>query len=188
MEDQSSIGLDWLGGKRKVPDGFPTPRKIMMVVFWVIVVLLAWWILRVEKQHLGCYTERQNQCVSPFYRIAPVEGDDNVTLLQRVENGIRLPEEGNVWRKTLIISMVISIILVLLVCWRFPSPFEFIICLAVVYVILYSLNNWYQMHVWYRVAEEQLRTVNQLRVNLGYLTPSTKNGVYGPNETTGFEF
>lgn len=166
----------------------PSLKIILQIIFWAIIIFIVIEAFISEKKHMMCYISNQCSCISPYYRVAPQPGDDNVTLLQKTENGIRLPEEGVNWRKTLIISILLAFVGSLVFAKKLPSIPEFIIFVAIAYVILYSIQNWYEMHIWYRVREEQLRTVNQLRTNLGYLTPSTACGVYGPSDTTGFDF
>jgi hypothetical protein len=161
---------------------------ILSVIFWAIIVIIFLYFGMVELRHLKCYTDKQQQCVSPYYRMAPQPGDDNVTLLQRTENGIRLPEEGVNWRRNLIISIVVAVALSILYQRGWPRVGQFILAVVLVYALLFSITNWYEMHVWYRVREQQLRTVDQLRVNLGVLQDSRTCGVYGPSETTGLQY
>jgi len=158
---------------------------IATIVFWIIIAYVVVYFVCIELRHLGCYTERQQKCVSPFYRVAPQSGDDNVTLLQRVENGIRLPEEGVNWRRNLIISIIVAVVLSIVYNRGWPKVGTFIIAAVIIYVLLYSIGNWYEMHYWYRVREQQLRTVDQLRVNLGVMQQSKACGVYGPFDTMG---
>lgn len=166
----------------------PSLKIILQIIFWAIIIFIVIECLISEKKHLMCYISNQCTCISPYYRIAPQPGDDNNTLLQKTENGIRLPEEGVNWRRTLLISILLAFVGSLVFAKKLPSIVEFIIFTIIAYVILYSIQNWYEMHIWYRVREEQLRTVDQLRTNLGYITPSTACGVYGPSDTVGFDF
>ena len=162
--------------------------RVLTIIFWIIIAFIVVYFTCIEFRHLGCYTERQQKCVSPFYRVAPQPGDDNVTLLQRTENGIRLPEEGVNWRRNLIISIIIAVVLSIVYNRGWPKVGTFLIATVLVYVFLYSVGNWYEMHFWYRVREQQLRTVDQLRVNLGVEQQSKACGVYGPFETQGYTY
>jgi hypothetical protein len=178
-----TLSAEWYE-QRVGPTG-PRWSTVLTVIFWFIIVCVVTKITITEVRHLGCYTDRQRECTSQFYRVAPEAGDDVPTLLQRTENGIRQPEEGVTWRRNLVISIAIAILLSIVYARSWPSVGIFIIATIVVYVILFSLTNWYDMHWWYRVREQQLRTVDQLRVNLGVMKESTACGVYGPSETKG---
>lgn len=166
----------------------PSLKIILQIIFWAIIAFILIQAFISEKKHMLCYLANQCSCISPYYRIAPQEGDDNVTLLQKTENGIRLPEETVNWRRTLVLSIILAFVGSFVFKRGFPSIPEFIVFVIITYVILFSIQNWYEMHIWYRVREQQLRTVDQLRTNLGYMTPSTACGVYGPSDTTGFDF
>lgn len=163
-------------------------KTLLTFIFWAIVIWVVIQVLISETKHNACYLSKQCECASPFYRLAPQEGDTNVTLLQKIENGVRLPEETNVWRKSLLISIVLGFVGSFVYKGGWPSVVHFIIFTIISFLIIYMFYSWYDMHVWYRVREQELRTVDQLRVNLGYLTPSDACGVYGPSNTTGFEY
>ena len=162
-----------------------TWRIVGTVIFWIVVLGIFLYFFYIEQKHLGCYVKRQKECTSHFYRVGPEEGDDNLTLLQRMENFIRQQEETVQWRKTLLISIVIAVALSILFVRDWPSPGYFIVAVAIVYVLLFSVFNWYDMHYWYRTREDSRRTVDQLRVNLGYMKETTTCGVLGPMETRG---
>jgi membrane protein YdbS with pleckstrin-like domain len=182
----TSVPKQWY--ERRLAKGDMTIGAILTVIFWIIIAFILVKITVTEVRHLGCYTDRQQQCVSPFYRIAPQDGDDLVTLLKRVENGIRQPEEGVTWRRNLVIAIVVALLLSIVYNRGWPSVGQFLIATLVVYFILFSLTNWYDMHWWYRVREQQLRTVEQLRFTLDVSQQSTACGVYGPSETRGQVF
>lgn len=166
----------------------PSLLNVLTFIFWAIVIWIVIQILISEMKHNACYLSDQCSCASPFYRLAPQPGDSNVTLLQKVENGIRQPEEANIWRKSLLISIALGFIGAFVYKGGWPSVIQFIIFVAIAFLIIYMFNSWYDMHIWYRVREQELRTVDQLRVNLGYLTPSDACGVYGPSNTEGFDY
>jgi hypothetical protein len=163
-------------------------KTVGTIVFWAIILYILYRMIRMELLHLGCFIQRQQECTSPFYRVAPQPGDDVVTLLQRVENGIRQPEEIVWWRRNLTISIFISFFLALIYTKQWPDVVPFVFGTLVVYVILASLTNWYDMHIWYRVREQQMRTVQQLRFELSIDKESGAKGVYGPPNTTGVEY
>ena len=165
-----------------------TWQTVCTIIFWAIISYFLFLLVKSELKHLGCFVLRQEQCSSPFYRVSPEPGDDNITLIQRIENGIRQPEEVVWWRRNFFVSAIVSFLVILICTRKWPEILPFVFSTIVVYVILASLSNWYDMHIWYRVREQQMRTVQQLRFNLNYDVESTAKGVYGPPNTTGVEF
>jgi hypothetical protein len=184
MESSVRRGHEWM--EKGIAGTKLSPAIILTIAFWIVIIILVIYAFRTEHQHKTCYTDRQKECISPYYRILPEEGDDLNTLLQRTENGIRIAEEGNSWRKTFLGSVLLSFVIGLIYKKWIPNPIEFTIAFFIIYVILYSANNWYDMHLYYRIREQQLRTVNQLRVNLGLMNESQACGVYGSSDTQGF--
>lgn len=166
----------------------PSLKSVLVFIFWAIVIWVVLQILISEMKHNACYISDQCSCNSPFYRLAPQPGDSNVTLLQKVENGIRQPEEANVWRKSLLIGIILGFVGAFVYKRGWPSVVEFIIFVVIAFLVVYMFYSWNDMHIWYRVREQQLRTVDQLRVNLDYMTPSDACGVYGPSNTMGFDY
>jgi hypothetical protein len=163
----------------------PTWSRLGTIVFWVIVVLIVVYFFYIEQKHLGCYVKRQKLCTSHFYRVGPEEGDDEVDLLQRIENGIRLPEETVQWRRNLITAIVIAIVLSIVYQRDWPRPGVFIVATVLVYIFLFSITNWYEMHYWYRTREDSRRTLDTLRVKLGVMKEPQGCGLLGPSETRG---
>jgi hypothetical protein len=173
-------------GKKDIPRNFPNPNRIGTIVFWIIIVLIAAYAFRAERSHSACYDSKQKECTSHFYRAAPEEGDSNIDLLQRVENGTRVAEEGVTWRRHLLISFVLSILIPIVIVRRWPSPLEFLIEVVIIYTILTAVNNFCDMHFFMRIREDQLRSVDQLRHNLGYSDLGKQAGIYGPPGTFGY--
>ena len=166
----------------------PTWKTILTVIVIAILAFIFFKVCKVENMHRHCYTDNQKLCTSPYYRMAPEPGDDTVTLLQRVENGIRLPEENVNWRRVFMISAILGLVTAAVYKRGLPNIVEYLVASALIYLILTAITNWYEMHIWYRVREQQLRTVDQLRVNLGVIKESDKCGIYGPSDTKGVTY
>ena len=163
----------------------PTWQAIGTVIVVAILIWVMQKVIKVENSHRHCYTDDQKSCTSPFYRVAPEVGDDTITLLQRVENGIRLPEENINWRRFFAISALLGLITAAVYKRGLPNIVEFLLASVLIYLVLTITTNWYEMHVWYRVREQQMRTLNQLRTNLGVMQESKACGVFGPSDTKG---
>lgn len=163
-------------------------QRVLTIIFWVIVVLVGLYAANAEMKHNSCYVDRTKECLSPFYRNYPVPGDTNVDLLQKIENGIRINEEKTRWRRTLLISYGIIFFVFVLGLRRVPRPIEFTIGVVVSFLIIYNTEGYWYMHYGYRVEQNTLRSLNQLRANLGFLELSQACGMYGPSNTSGTDW
>lgn len=166
----------------------PAQNSLATMIFWVIIIMIAIYAFHYEGRHNSCYVDRTRECLSPFYRNYPEIGDSDADLLQKIENGTRIPEERVRWRRTLLISFVIIFFTFVFTQRRVPRPIEFTIGVILAFMVIYHVESFWWMHYGYRVEQNTLRSINQLRENLGYLTPATFCGAYGPSNTSNFDW
>lgn len=149
------------------------------VILYCALVVLFLWIWSTEADGNKCHDVRRRECGSDKYRIDPEPGDTEADLLQRLEGHARLNEEKVIWRRSILYAIVITLAIHLILFQRLPDAWEFIVSVAILYILIYIMNQYYMMHFDYRTNNKAIRTINELRSKLGLRTRTEAHDLNG---------
>jgi|SRR5579885_1063171 len=139
-------------------------------LFYLSIVGFIIWTYLMEGQHNLCMNELRNSataCKSDSYRIDPHEGDSLADLTQRLWNYTTIDQEKVFWRRSIIFSIIVTVVIFFILEQRLPEILELIVTVLVLYIVFYQMNSYYAMHVDFRSNIFAQHTINKLRENLG---------------------
>ena len=112
-------------------------RDIIILVIFIILAILLFCMYVGEHKKWCEFVERE------------MVGRDDDTIpdrLQRIENANNNTNAEVIWKKTLSISIVISLLIFYLVLQRSPNIFELLAAIFVVFFLWYAIQNWENYH------------------------------------------
>lgn len=152
-----------------------TPFKII-VTFTVLIIfsILLIYATKMEYSDLFCSTNKGKQICKSGNGVAYREGkpspNDSVdVLLQKISYSSIYETNSVKWRRCLILSVVITLVLFFLLFSRLPTGREFLICVLIIYFTMYLMLSFYQSQVA-KYAVKQILTsikyINDIKSNL----------------------
>lgn len=149
------------------------------IILYAVLIVVFLWIWSTEADGNKCHDVRRRDCSSDKYRIDPQPGDTDADLLQRLEGHARLYNEKVIWRRSILYSIIIALVLWIVIGKRLPDAYQLIVTVAVLYIFIYIMNQYYIMHFDQRVGDKVIKTINKLRANRGLATPFTASDLNG---------
>lgn len=125
---------------------------LMDIVLFILIFFLFVFAIKNEKKD---FYKRNGDCQI-------LKSDTLLTSLDKMDNIIKEQLDFPKWRRSLIISIIISLSLSILLFYRIDMRNILIIFLCS-FIIIYSTYNWYDFHYHKRVDENLIKIIKKIR-------------------------
>ena len=98
--------------------------------------------------------------------------------VDNVINQLRLNHTSIGWRRALILSMLLSLIIITLFYPGLPDGFDFFLVSTILFLIIYFTGSWFEWH-WWNVKDNQIEDrLLELRHNINEIKLNRKDNYY----------
>lgn len=120
------------------------------ILFYLAMFIALYFAFTLEYKDLYCPEDGQTcklgNC-NAFIQGKPKPNDDISTLLEKIRISARYDECSVYWRRSLIFSILLTLILLILVLQRLPIAYELLTSFAIIYLFTYMFLVFYQENI-----------------------------------------
>ncbi len=143
---------------------------------YVIVVIILLYAVYKERQSLGCgYFFNGKDCDNSNGKAIegskPFKTDNTLKLLDKIEYAAAYQDRFVKWRAFLIVSFLMIGLIWFIIYKRFPSEWELIVLLMVLFLGMSLATNFYRFHLYNHVENNIDESVEILRQRLNNFRP-----------------
>jgi hypothetical protein len=120
----------------------------LTIIIYAISIFFFYFAIKSELKDIRCSDKEGTICGEgmgrTYYIGHPDETDDIETLLEKIRLSSIYELRTILWRKSLIVAMIISFIIIYLIKGKIPDGDEFVIGVAISYIAIYTMLNFFQ--------------------------------------------
>ena len=160
--------------------GDPDTWRHSNISFWpIIIIVIMVYLIWTEYGSQDCRNQDCNNRAKIVYDFDESRGatsgvetcdsthnDSNGDIIDKISTNIMKNHTVIGWRRSLIASIVIAILILIIFCQEFPHGFTVVMTVLLVFMIVYFSSAWFQAHWWkfndYKIDDSLQKFRNRL--------------------------
>lgn len=138
----------------------------MHVIFYVIAALAIIILCVSEHSSHDCIQHRVDRGLCNHSASSPVQTDDNLTYIDKINDMIVNNFNYVMWRQAFIVAIIAGIPIVYYLKDRLPEFFEWVVIGVIVFLLTYFSASWLFVHFFHPNSLQMERALNELRDRL----------------------